>query len=114
MQPSLHLLSVLGVGAGLGLVSTLGIYFDPRAGGKTQVICAGTIRGFLTALLVASTVPAWTGSLMAAMFGAIYGWVIALMIVLSHGKDARSHVLYVLPPSIVAGAVIGAVVVHLP
>ena len=114
MQPPLHLLSVLAIGAGLGLMSTLGIFFDPRAGGKTPVICAGTLRGLLTGLLVASTVPVGASSLIAAMSGAVYGGVIGLMVVLSHGKDARNHVLYVLPPAIVAGAVIGAVVVHLP
>jgi len=114
VQLSTHLLAIFAIGAALGLVSTLGIYFDPRTGGKIQVICAGTIRGLLTALLVASTVAASSGWLMATLFGAIYGAVIALMIVLSHGREARSHSMYVIPPSVICGGVIGALVEHIP
>jgi hypothetical protein len=38
MQLSAHLLNVLAIGAAFGLVSTAGIYFDPRVGGKFYVI----------------------------------------------------------------------------
>jgi hypothetical protein len=89
MQLSAHLISVLAIGAALGLVSTAGIYFDPRAGGKFYVICAGTIRG------------------------ALYGAVIALMIVLSHSKGARGHAIYVIPPSVISGGLIGLLIEQL-
>jgi hypothetical protein len=113
MQLSAHLLSALAIGAALGLVSIAGIYFDPRVGGKFHVICAGTIRGSLVALLVASTIPAAGGWFTATVLGALYGAVIALMIVLSHGKGARGHAIYVIPPSVISGGLIGLLIEQL-
>jgi hypothetical protein len=110
MHLSTHLISLLAIGAVLGLVSTAGIYFDPRAGGKVQIICAGGIRGLLVALLVASTTPVLSDWLMATALGAIYGAVIGFMIVLSHGSEARHHALYVLPPSVISGGLIGVLI----
>jgi hypothetical protein len=101
---------VIAIGAVLGLVSTLGIYFDRRIDGKGYIVAAGAIRGMLVSLLIAST-PLVSGLwLRASVLGAIYGAVIALMIVLSHGKSARQHAVYIFPPSIVSGALIGALV----
>jgi hypothetical protein len=113
MQLTEHLAGILAIGAAFGLLSTVGIYFDSRVGGKFQVICAGTIRGLLVALLVASTTPASGGWLTAAGLGALYGAVVALMITLSHGADARRHSIYIIPPSVVSGALIGALIGHL-
>ena len=61
----------------------------------------------LVALLVASTTPVLSDWLMATTLGAIHGAVIGFMIVLSHGTEARHHALYVLPPSIISGGLIG-------
>jgi uncharacterized membrane protein HdeD (DUF308 family) len=100
---------VIAIGAILGLVSTLGIFFDRRTNGKGYVVAAGTIRGVLVALLVASS-PVASGWLMAAALGAFYGAVVALMVVLSHGSSARQHAIYIFPPSIISGALIGVLI----
>jgi hypothetical protein len=106
----MHIHIVVAIGAVLGSVSTLGIYFDRRTDGKGYIVAAGSIRGVLVALLVAST-PMITGLwLRAAAFGVIYGAVVALMIVLSHGKSARQHAIYIFPPSIISGALIGLLI----
>ncbi len=100
---------VIAIGAILGLVSTLGILFDRRTDGKGYIVAAGTIRGVLVALLVASS-PVVSGWLREAGLGAFYGAVVALMVVLSHGRSARQHVIYIFPPSIISGALIGALI----
>ncbi len=106
----MHIHVVIAIGAVLGTVSTLGIYFDRRNDGKGYVVAAGAIRGILVALLVASA-PWMSGLwLRAAVFGAIYGAVVALMIVLSHGKSWRRHAVYIFPPSIISGVLIGVLV----
>jgi hypothetical protein len=100
---------VIAIGAILGLVSTLGIFFDRRTDGKSYIVAAGTIRGVLVALLVASSPVDW-GWLREAGLGAFYGAVVALMVVLSQGRSARQHAVYILPPSIISGALIGALI----
>jgi hypothetical protein len=105
-----HLVAVLVIGALIGLVSAAGIYFDSRAGGKFNVLGAATIRGVLVALLVASTVPASGGWLLAGAAGSLYGAVVGLMIVLSHGTGARHHAIYIIPPSLVSGGLIGGLI----
>jgi presenilin-like A22 family membrane protease len=103
---------VIATGAILGLVSTLGILFDRRTEGKGYIIGAGTIRGVLVALLVASS-PVTSGWLGEAGLGALYGAVVALMVVLWHGRSARRHAIYIFPPSIVSGALIGVLIARL-
>ena len=76
------------------------------------VICAGIIRGLLVALLAAATMPAMSGWITAAALGALYGAMVALMIVLSHGEVARRHAIYIVPPSVVSGGLIGALIGH--
>ena len=98
---------VVAIGAALGLVSTLGIFFDRRTEGKGHIVAAGTIRGVVVALLVASAPAVYGQWLRAAVLGAVYGALVALMIVLSHGKSARQHARYIVPPSIISGALIG-------
>ena len=45
--------------------------------------------------------------------GAVYGAVIALMIVLSRGKGGRQHAVYIFPPSVISGALIGILVARI-
>lgn len=106
----MHTEVIIAIGAILGVVSTLGIYFDRHTDGKPYVVAAGAIRGILVALLVAST-PGVSGlRLRASVLGGIYGAVVALMIVLSHGRSARQHARYIFPPSIISGALIGVLI----
>ena len=106
----MRLVDIGAIGAVLGLFSTLGIYFDRRTQGKWYIVAAGTIRGLLVALLVGSTSAVSGDWLRGLALGAVYGAVIALMIVLSHGKGGRQHAGYIFPPSIISGALIGVLV----
>jgi len=106
----MHLLVVLGIGAATGLVSTLGIYFEPRVSAKKLIVAAGTIRGALVALLAALTVASPSTWATLGGYGALFGGIVGLMVVLSKGDAARQHVPYILPPSIIAGAVSGVVI----
>jgi len=53
------------------------------------------------------------GLLTATAMGARDGRLIGLMRVLAHGREARRHLLHVLPPSVVSGAIIGVLVADL-
>jgi hypothetical protein len=88
----------------------LGIYFDRRTEGKGYIVAAGAVRGVLVALSLASN-PAASGDwVRAAELGALYGAIVALMIVLSHGSSAPQHARYIFPPSILSGALIGILI----
>ncbi len=104
------LLPVLVIGALCGVASTVGIYFVRGELGKHFILAAGTLRGAVVALLAALTVGvagtwlSWLG------YGALYGVVVGLMIALSHGPSAPRHVLYIAPPSGIAGLLSGALI----
>jgi len=53
------------------------------------------------------------GLLTATAMGALDGRLIRLMRVLAHAREAHSHLLYVLPPSVVSGAIIEVLVADL-
>ena len=53
------------------------------------------------------------GLLTATGRGALDDCLIGLMRVLGHRREARSRLLYVLPPSVVSGAIIGVLVADL-
>jgi hypothetical protein len=103
-------LMILAIGAACGLLSAAGIYFDARVPGKHFIVAAGTIRGALVALLAALTVGVggtWAGLV---GYGCLYGFVVGLMVVLSKGESAAQHAVYILPASMIAGAVSGALI----
>jgi hypothetical protein len=95
----MRLTLILAIGAALGLISTLGIYFDTRAQGRIRVNFAGAIRGLLVALLVTFATPKGAGWILAIGFGALYGALIATMVVLAQGTNALKHIAYLLPPA---------------
>ena len=110
MFTSGSLTAVIAIGAATGLVSTLGIYFEPRVSAKGLIVAAGTIRGAIVALLAALMVASPSTWLTLGGYGALFGGIVGLMVVLSKGEAARQHVRYILPPSIIAGAVSGVLI----
>ena len=110
MIASVPIPQIIAIGAVCGLLSTLGIYFVPSEFGKHYILAAGTLRGSVVALLTAVTVGTNGSWALLLGAGAIYGAALGLMIALSHGKSAPKHILYIAPPSAIAGVVSGALI----
>ena len=104
------LTGLLLLGAVVGALSTLGVYFDRNLAGKPRIVAAGAIRGTLVALLVVSTKPLHGGLLAPVGLGALYAGIIAVMVILSQGSAARRHAIHILPPAVLSGALIGLLV----
>lgn len=101
---------VIGIGGVLGLLGAAGIYFDPRVPGKHNIVIAGLLRGTLVALLTSLSMSAHSGWLVGLGLGALYGLVFGAMICLAKGTAAWEHALYIIPTSVVTGALGGLII----
>jgi hypothetical protein len=103
----MHVAVVLGMGAVPGALGASGIFFDRRTEAKGYFVVAGTIRGGLVALLVTSTSPAASGLIAGASLGALYGGRHCIDGDSLTSEECEKACEYILPPSIVSGALIG-------
>ncbi len=95
---------VASIGAALGALGALGIYFEPHEPYKHQILAAGTVRGALVALL--------TGYSLVG-FGALYGVLFGGVIYLAKGGPASGDAPFVIPMSALTGALSGVMIVWL-
>jgi hypothetical protein len=98
---------ILAIGCVLGALGTVGIYADPHATGKLQIVVAGAARGALAALLTGYALAPGAGALAGLSFGAVYGAAFGAMICLSKGAGALEHVKYIMPIATVMSALAG-------
>ena len=102
---------VVGIGAVLGLLGAVGIYFDPRVPSKHFIVAAGTLRGALVALITGLSMSSQTGWLVGIGLGTLYGTLFGTMICLTKGAAAIQHAVFIIPTSAVTGALSGALIV---
>jgi hypothetical protein len=108
-----NLAIVVGIGAALGLLSALGIYFDGNVKSKPAIVAAGSLRGVLVALLTGWAVASHRGWIDAGALGGLFGALFGITICLSKGEAALSHAKYILPPSVLSGVLSGILIVWL-
>lgn len=98
---------VLLIGAFMGALGGVGIFFEPREPYKIEILFASTIKGILISLLTALSLgrnaPLWHG----AGYGVLYGFSFGLVIFLAKGAFKSKDAPYVVPSSIVVGLIIG-------
>ena len=98
---------VLLIGAVMGALGGVGIFFEPREPYKIEIFFASTVKGILISLLTAlslgGNVPWWHG----AGYGVLYGFSFGLVIFLAKGAFKSKDAPYVVPSSIVVGLIIG-------
>lgn len=98
---------VLLIGAVMGALGGVGIFFEPREPYKVEILFASTIKGILISLLTALSLgrnaPWWHG----AGYGVLYGFSFGLVIFLAKGAFKSKDAPYVVPSSIVVGLIIG-------
>jgi hypothetical protein len=99
------------IGAVLGGLGAAGIYFAPEEPYKWQILLAATLKGALVGLLTGfSLTPAsrwWVG----IGTGAVYGLAFGLVIYLAKGGPKSGDAPYVIPSSIITGALTGLFIV---
>jgi hypothetical protein len=107
----MNLLAVLVIGAGLGVLDGVGIFFEPREPYKWQILFAATLKGVLVALLTGFSLTATTRWWFGMGTGALYGLAFSLVIYLAKGGPKSGDAPYVIPSGIITGALIGLFIV---
>ncbi|HMI38106.1 MAG TPA: hypothetical protein VK505_10835 [Steroidobacteraceae bacterium] len=106
-------LLVIGIGAALGLLGAVGIYFDTRVPSRHLIVLAGLLRGILVALITGLSISAHSGWLVGLGWGTLYGTLFGAMQCLSKGAAALQHAVYIIPTSAVTGALSGLLIAWL-
>jgi len=86
---------VILIGAVLGALGGVGIFFEPREPYKWQILCAATLKGVLIALLTGFSITAITRWWLAIAIGALYGLAFGLVIYLAKGGPKSGDAPYV-------------------
>ena len=98
------------IGAAIGFLSAVGIYFDPAEPYPGFVTIAGTLHGVVTSLLVAGTVTGDTTVKRSMSWGAFYGLLTGCMGFFAEGAWASWNAPYIIPTAVVVGVILGPVV----
>jgi len=107
----MNLLPVLLIGAVLGALDGVGIFFEPKEPYKWQILFAATSKGVLVALLTGFSLAATTRWWSAIGTGALYGFAFSLVIYLAKGGPKSGDAPYVIPSGLITGGLIGVFIV---
>jgi hypothetical protein len=101
----------LVIGALFGALGGAGIFFAPEEPYKWQILLAATLKGALVGLLTGFSLAPdsrwWTG----IGTGAVYGLAFGLVIYLAKGGPKSGDAPYVIPSSMVTGALTGLCII---
>lgn len=103
----MNFLVVIIIGAVLGFLDGVGIFFEPKEPYKWQILCAATLKGVMVALLTGFSLAASTRWWSAIATGTLYGFAFSLVIYLAKGGPKSGDAPYVIPSGIVTGGLIG-------
>ena len=106
-----NFLAVVLIGAVLGVLDGVGIFFEPKEPYKWQILFAATLKGVLVALLTGFSLAATTRWWSAMATGALYGLAFGLVIYLAKGGPKSGDAPYVIPSGIITGGLIGLFIV---
>jgi hypothetical protein len=81
----MNFLAVATIGAVLGVLDGVGIFFEPKEPYKWQILFAATLKGILVALLTGFSLATTTRWWSAMATGALYGFAFSLVIYLAKG-----------------------------
>ena len=107
----MNFLVVAAIGAVLGAVDGVGIFFEPKEPYQWQILFAATLKGVLVALLTGFSLAATTRWWSAMVTGALYGLAFSLVIYLAKGGPKSGDAPYVIPSGIITGGLIGLFIV---
>ena len=101
----------LVIGAVLGALGGAGIFFAPAEPYKWQILLAATLKGALIGLLTGFSLAPDSRWWAAIGAGAVYGCAFGLVIYLAKGGPKSGDAPYVIPSSIISGALTGLLVI---
>ena len=107
----MNFLVVIIIGAVLGFLDGVGIFFEPREPYKWQILFAAILKGVLVALLTGFSLAATTRWWSAIAIGVFYGLAFSLVIYLAKGGPKSGDAPYVIPSGIITGGLIGLFIV---
>jgi len=103
----MNFLTVIVIGAVLGVLDGVGIFFEPKEPYKWQILFAATLKGILVALLTGFSLAATTRWWSATVTVALYGFAFSLVIYLAKGGPGSGDAPYVIPNGIITGGLTG-------
>jgi hypothetical protein len=107
----MNFLAAVVIGAVLGALDGVGIFFEPKEPYKWQILFAATLKGVLVALLTSFSLAATTRWWSGMGTGALYGFAFSLVIYLAKEGPKSGDTPYVIPSGIITGGLIGLFIV---
>ena len=101
------MIKVVGIGALLGLLGAVGIYFDPQEPYPGYITVAGTLSGATVALLIAGPVSGATSLVRSLAWGAAMGLLVSAPVFLAKGGWTSGDAPFVVPTLVVTGLLLG-------
>lgn len=105
-------LPVLLIGAVIGVLDGIGIFFAPAERYKFEIFFAAILKGILVSLMTALSLTSRVSWLRAGGFGALYGFAFALVVFLAKGGIKSMDAPYVVPAGLVMGFLTGVLVAN--
>ncbi|MFL6590430.1 MAG: hypothetical protein ACJ8M4_09680 [Chthoniobacterales bacterium] len=103
-------INVLVVGAVIGALDGVGIFFAPGERYKWEILFAAILKGILVSLITGYALVPRRSWQRGAGFGMLYGFGFALVVFLAKGGFKSMDAPYVVPAGIVMGLVTGLLV----
>ncbi len=104
------MLKVAGVGAALGFLGAVGIYFAPEEPYPGYITLAGTLSGVIIALLIRNVVTRNSSLGQCLGWGAAMGLLASAAVFLAKGGWTSWDAPFVVPTGIVTGVILGPAV----
>ena len=101
------MLKIAGVGAALGFLGAVGIYFEPQEPYPGYITLAGTLFGVTTALLITTVVTRNSSVGQCLVWGATMGLLASANVFLAKGAWTSWDAPFVVPTGILTGAILG-------
>jgi len=101
---------VLLVGAIVGALDGVGIFFAPGEPYKWEILFAAILKGMLVSLIAGLSLNHRGSWLRGAGFGMLYGFAFALVVFLAKGGFKSMDAPYVVPSGVVMGLITGVLV----
>ena len=106
----MNLAAVLVIGALIGALDGIGIFFAPGEPYKVEILLAAILKGVLVSLITALSLAGRRSWLRGAGFGLLYGVAFALVIFLAKGGFKSMDAPYVVPSGLIMGGLTGLLV----
>ncbi len=101
------MLKICAVGAAVGFLGAVGIYFEPQEPYPGYITLAGTLFGVTTALLITTVVTRNSSLGQCLLWGAMMGLLASANVFLAKGAWTSWDAPFVVPTGIVTGLILG-------